>query len=227
MIINIVTIMKTLIGTVSSERLRWVTLVVVCFGQLMLVLDTTIVNVALPAMQRDLHFSQSSLTWVVNAYLISYGSFLLLAGRLGDLIGRKRVFLSGLVVFTVASALCGLAVDQSMLVAARFLQGIGGAMSTASILALITTGFPAAGERARAMSIYTFVIASGGSLGLLAGGVLTQSISWHWIFFVNLPIGLATFLLGRALIEGDEGAGLGRDVDVLGSLLVTAALMVG
>jgi EmrB/QacA subfamily drug resistance transporter len=211
----------------ASDRRRWIALVVVCLGQLMIVLDTTIVNVALPSLQRDLHFSQSNLTWVVNAYLITYGSFLLLAGRLGDLVGRKKVFLAGLVVFTVASALCGLAQDQAMLVGARFLQGIGGAMSTASILALIATGFEAGAERARAMSVYTFVLASGGSLGLLAGGVLTQTISWHWIFFVNLPIGIATFVLGSALIEENEGIGLRRGVDWLGSILVTAALMLG
>jgi EmrB/QacA subfamily drug resistance transporter len=211
----------------TVDRKRWITLVVVCLGQLMIVLDTTIVNVALPSLQRDLHFTQASLTWVVNAYLITYGSFLLLAGRLGDLIGRKRVFLAGLVVFTAASALCGLAVDQTMLVVARFLQGVGGAMSTSSILALIATGFPAPLERAKAMSVYTFVLASGGSIGLLAGGVLTQSISWHWIFFVNLPIGVATFVLGRALIEENDGSGLDRRVDVLGSVLVTAALMTG
>jgi EmrB/QacA subfamily drug resistance transporter len=213
--------------TTTNDRRRWIVLVVVCLGQLMIVLDTTIVNVALPSLQRDLHFSQANLTWVVNAYLITYASFLLLAGRLGDLVGRKKVFLAGLVVFTVASALCGLAQDQAMLVAARFLQGIGGAMSTASILALIATGFPKPLERAQAMSVYTFVLAGGGSLGLLAGGVLTESINWHWIFFVNLPIGVATFLLGSALIEENEGIGLGHGVDVLGSILVTAALMIG
>jgi EmrB/QacA subfamily drug resistance transporter len=218
--------MFTSINT-SSDRLRWITLVVVCLGQLMIVLDTTIVNVALPSLQHDLHFTQANLTWVVNAYLISYGSFLLLAGRLGDLLGRKRVFLAGLVLFTAASALCGLATDQAMLIGARFLQGIGGAMSTSSILALIATAFPAPLERAKAMSVYTFVLAGGGSIGLLAGGVLTQSISWHWIFFVNLPIGIATFFLGRALITESAGTGLDRRIDVLGSALVTVGMMVG
>jgi EmrB/QacA subfamily drug resistance transporter len=209
----------------SDDRRRWVTLIVICLGQLMIVLDTTIVNVALPSIQRDLHFTQASLTWVVNAYLISYGSLLLLAGRLGDLIGRKRVFLGGLVVFTLASALCGAAPDQTMLIAARFLQGVGGAMATSSILALIAIGFPAPLERAKAMSLYTFVIAGGGSTGLIAGGLLTQSLSWHWIFFVNLPIGVATFLLGRRLIVENAGLGLAGGIDLAGSVLVTLALM--
>jgi EmrB/QacA subfamily drug resistance transporter len=210
-----------------SERRRWIALVVVCLGQLMIVVDSTIVNVALPAIQRDLHFSQANLAWVVDAYMITYGGFLLMAGRLGDLIGRKRVFLSGLVLFVAASAVCGLAGDQTVLIIARFVQGIGGAVSAAVIVAIVATGFPRPVERATAMSVYTFVAVSGGSLGLLLGGALTQAIGWHWIFFINLPIGVATFLLGRALIEETEGIGLGEGVDVLGSLLVTAALMLG
>jgi len=212
---------------VANDRRRWLALVVVCFGQLMIVLDSTIVNVALPAIQRDLHFTQADLTWVVNAYLITYGSFLLLAGRAGDLIGRKRVFLAGVVVFTVASALSGLAYDPTTLIMARFLQGIGGALSAGVILALIVTGFPKPGERAQAMSIFAFVVAGGGSLGLLAGGTLTQMVSWHWIFFINLPIGVATLLLGSWLIEEHEGIGLRQGVDVAGSILVTAAMMLG
>jgi EmrB/QacA subfamily drug resistance transporter len=210
-----------------SDRRRWLALVVVCFGQLMIVLDSTIVNVALPAIQRDLHFSQASLTWVVNAYLITYGSFLLLAGRAGDLIGRKKVFVAGVAVFTLASVLSGMAYDPATLIAARFLQGLGGALSAGVILALIVTGFPKPQERAQAMSIFTFVIAGGGSLGLLAGGMLTQMINWHWIFFINLPIGVGTALLGWWLIEENDGIGLGRGVDVAGSILVSASMMLG
>jgi EmrB/QacA subfamily drug resistance transporter len=209
----------------SGERRRWLALVVVCLAQLMIVLDTTIVNVALPAIQRDLHFSQSDLTWVVNAFLVTFGSFLLLAGRLGDLFGRKRVFLTGVVLFTAASVLCGLASDQGMLIAARFLQGIGAAAQASVILAIIVTEFQEPGERARAMSAYVFVAVAGGSLGLLAGGSLTQLLSWHWIFFVNLPIGAATFALGRALIPADRVLGPRGRIDWLGALLVTASLM--
>ncbi|MGH2856898.1 MAG: MFS transporter, partial [Solirubrobacteraceae bacterium] len=171
----------------GSDRRRWIGLAVVCLAQLMIVLDTTIVNVALPSIQRDLHFGQGSLTWVVNAFLITYGSLLLLAGRLGDLLGRRRVFLVGLVVFTVASALCGVADSQAMLVGARFLQGVGAALQASVILAIIAIEFPAPRERARAMSAYVFVAVAGGSVGLLAGGALTQALDWHWIFFVNLP----------------------------------------
>jgi len=174
-----------------------------------------------------LHFTQANLAWVIDAYMIAFGSFLLFAGRLGDLIGRKRVFLSGLVVFTLASAACGLATDQSVLVAARFVQGLGGAVASAVILALIVTDFPQPRDRAIAMSVYTFVVSSGGSIGLLAGGALTQSLDWHWIFFVNVPIGIAAFLLGRALIEESEGIGLDKGIDWLGSILVTVALMIG
>jgi EmrB/QacA subfamily drug resistance transporter len=210
-----------------SDRRRWLALVVVCFGQLMIVLDSTIVNVALPSIQRDLHFTQANLTWVVNAYLLTYGSFLLLAGRAGDLIGRKRVFLAGVAVFTVASVLSGLAADPATLIGARFLQGLGGALSAGVILALIVTGFPKPYERAQAMSIFTFVVAGGGSLGLLAGGMLTQLINWHWIFFINLPIGVGTMLLGWWLIEDTEGIGLSDGVDVAGSILVSAAMGLG
>jgi EmrB/QacA subfamily drug resistance transporter len=191
----------------------------------MIVLDTTIVNVALPRIQRDLHFTQGDLTWVINAFLVTFGSFLLLAGRLGDLVGRKRVFLLGVTVFTAASALCGLSGSQDMLIAARFIQGVGAAMQASVILAIIVTEFPEPGDRARAMSAYVFTAVAGGSLGLLAGGVLTQALSWHWIFFINLPIGAATAALGIVLIPGDKGAGLGRGIDWLGSVLVTVSLM--
>lgn len=217
----------TLTQAPSGDRRRWLALVVICFGQLMIVLDSTIVNVALPAIQRDLHFTQANLTWVVNGYLIAYGSLLLLAGRAGDLIGRKRVFLAGVAVFTVASGLDGLAVDSTTLIAARLLQGVGGAMSAGVILALIVTGFPKPGERAQAMSIFMFVIAGGGSLGLLAGGTLTQLINWHWIFFINLPIGVGTMLLGSWLMEEHEGLGLSRGVDIAGSILISAAMVIG
>jgi len=200
-------------------------LVVVCLAQLMIVLDTTIVNVALPSIQHDLHFSQGNLTWVVNAFLVTFGSFLLLAGRVGDLVGRKRVFLAGLVLFTAASVLCGAAPSQGFLIAARFIQGIGAAMQASVILAIIVTEFPQPQDRARAMSAYVFTAVAGGSLGLLAGGALTEALSWHWIFFVNLPIGLAAMVFGRMLIPEDRGMGLGHGVDWLGSALVTVSLM--
>ena len=206
---------------------RWIALVVLCIGMLMIVLDVTVVNVALPSIQADLGFSQSSLAWVVNAYLISFGGLLLLAGRLGDLMGRKRVFMIGLALFTAASLVCGLAQSQEMLVAARFVQGIGGAMTSAVILGMIVTMFPEPGEQAKAIGIYTFVASAGGSIGLLAGGVLTEGINWHWIFFVNLPIAVGTAVLAVRLIEADEGIGVRRGADVLGAALVTGSLMLG
>ena len=201
-------------------------LVVVCLGQLMMVVDMTIVNVALPVIQRDLRFSQADLTWVVGAYLISYGSFLLLAGRLGDLIGRKHVFLAGAALFTVASLACGLAESQFTLIAARFVQGIGGAIATSVIIALIVTDFPRVDERVKAMGAYMFVVTSGGSLGLLLGGALVQSVDWHWIFTVNVPIGIAVLALGARLIENRPGLGLRSGIDVAGSMLMTAAMMI-
>src|SRR5229473_106256 len=219
--------MKIHSSAIRPDPRRWLALIVVCFGQLMIVLDSTIVNVALPSIQRDLRFSQADLTWVVNAYLITYGSLLLLAGRAGDLFGRKKVFLAGVAVFTAASVISGFAYDPVVLVLARFLQGAGGALSAGVILALIVTGFPKPVERAQAMSIFTFVIAGGGSLGLLAGGLLTESINWHWIFFINLPIGLATFVAGVRLIDETDGIGIGQGVDVVGSILVTAATVLG
>jgi EmrB/QacA subfamily drug resistance transporter len=209
----------------SGDRRRWLALGVVCMAQLMIVLDTTIVNVALPDIQRDLGFSQGNLTWVINAFLVTFGSFLLLAGRLGDLFGRKRVFLAGVTLFTVASILCGLAPSEGALIGARFIQGIGAAVQASVILAIIVTEFPQPAERARAMSAYVFVAVAGGSLGLLAGGALTQVLSWHWIFFVNLPIGVATLALGRALIPADAERGKTGRIDWFGAILVTASLM--
>ncbi len=210
--------------TSTTDRRRWLALAIVCMAQLMIVLDTTIVNVALPAIQHDLHFTQGNLTWVINAFLVTFGSFLLLAGRLGDLIGRRSVFLAGVLIFTFASALCGIAPNQGILIGARFLQGVGAAAQGSVILAIIVTEFPQPSERARAMGAYVFTAVAGGSLGLLAGGVLTEALSWHWIFFVNLPIGAATFALGQRLIPRDKGLGLDNGVDWLGSVLVTTSL---
>ena len=210
-----------------AERTRWIALVVLCAGMLMIVLDATIVNVALPSIQGDLGFSQANLAWVVNAYLIAFGGLLLLAGRLGDLIGRRRVFMVGLAVFTGASLLCGLAQSQALLIGARFVQGVGGAMTSAVILGMIVTMFPEPRDQAKAIGVYSFVASAGGSIGLLAGGVLTQAINWHWIFFVNLPIGAATALLAARLVDDDEGIGLRQGADVLGAVLVTGALMLG
>jgi EmrB/QacA subfamily drug resistance transporter len=210
-----------------DDRSRWIALVVLCVGMLMIVLDVTVVNVALPSIQSDLGFAQSSLAWVVNAYLISFGGLLLLAGRLGDLLGRRRVFLSGLGLFTAASMLCGLSDSQGVLVAARFIQGIGGAMTSAVILGMIVTMFPRPGEQAKALGVYAFVASAGGSIGLLAGGVLTQAISWHWIFFINVPIGIATGSLALRVLPADRGIGLRAGADALGALLVTGALMLG
>jgi EmrB/QacA subfamily drug resistance transporter len=210
-----------------TDRNRWIALYVLCTGMLMIVLDVTVVNVALPTIQDDLGFSQSSLAWVVNAYLISFGGLLLLAGRLGDLLGRSRMFLAGLGVFTVASLLCGLAQSQEVLVAARFLQGIGGAMTSAVILGMIVTMFPEPREQAKAIGVFAFVASAGGSIGLLAGGVLTQALSWHWIFFINVPIAIVTALLARRLLEREEGIGLREGADVPGAVLITSALMLG
>ena len=210
-----------------TDRNRWIALYVLCVGMLMIVLDATVVNVALPSIQDDLGFSQSSLAWVVNAYLIAFGGLLLLAGRFGDLIGRKTVFMAGLALFTAASLLCGIAESQGLLVGARFVQGVGGAMTSAVILGMIVTMFPEPREQAKAIGVFSFVAAAGGSVGLLAGGVLTQSINWHWIFFVNIPIGIATALFAVRLVERDKGMGFGRGADVLGAILITASLMLG
>ncbi len=210
----------------TVSRRAWIALAVVCLGQFMVVLDSSIVNVALEDIQVDLHFSAAALTWVVNAYLVTFGSFMLVAGRLGDLVGRRRVFLVGVALFTLASAACGFADSQGLLIAARFVQGIGGAIAFSVTIALIVSEFPDPADRAKAMSAYMFVAVGGGSVGLLLGGLITQSVDWHWIFFINLPIGAATLLLGRAFIDERESIGLDGGVDWLGSLLVTVALMI-
>ena len=206
---------------------RWPALYVLSTAVLMIVLDATIVNVALPSIKDDLGFSQSELAWVVNAYLIAFGGLLLLVGRIGDLIGHRRVFLIGLAVFTAASLAGGLAESQAMLIAARFVQGAGGALASAVILGMIVTMFPEPREQAKAIGVYGFVASAGGSIGLLAGGVLTDLINWHWIFFVNVPIGLATGLLSLRFVEDRPGLGLREGADIPGALLVTSGLMLG
>jgi EmrB/QacA subfamily drug resistance transporter len=211
----------------AADRSRWIALVVLCVGALMIILDMTIVNVALPSIQHDLGFTQSNLAWVVNAYLITFGGLLLLAGRIGDLIGRRKVFMLGLVVFIAASALCGAAQSQTLLIVARFVQGVGGALASAVILGMIVTMFPDPGEQAKAIGVFSFVASAGASIGLLAGGVITQAINWHWIFFVNLPIGVLTGVLALRLVGRDQGIGLRGGADVTGAALVTGALMLG
>ena len=213
--------------TSTTDRNRWAALYVLCAGMLMIVLDATIVNVALPSIQDDLGFTASGLAWVVNAYLIAFGGLLLLAGRLGDLIGQRRVFLTGLVVFTAASLLCAVAQTQEMLIAARFVQGIGGALTSAVVLGMIVTMFPQPGEQAKALGVYGFVASAGGSIGLLAGGVLTDLISWNWIFFINLPIGVATGVLALRLIEPRPGIGVEAGADLRGAALLIVGVMLG
>ena len=222
-----VTAQSTTDTAATGDRRRWLALYVLCVGMLMIVLDATVVNVALPSIQDDLGFSQNNLAWVVNAYLIAFGGLLLLAGRIGDLIGQRRIFLIGLTVFTVASLLCAVAQSQGVLIAARFVQGVGGALTSAVILGMIVTMFPEPREQAKAIGVYTFVAVAGGSIGLLVGGVLTEAINWHWIFFVNLPIGVATGLFALRLVDGDEGIGLKAGADLPGAVLLTGGLMLG
>jgi len=211
----------------NTERSRWIALYVLCTGMLMIVLDVTVVNVALPYIQSDLGFSNASLAWVVNAYLIAFGGLLLLAGRLGDLIGRQRIFLLGLAIFTVASAVCGVAQNGLMLVVARFVQGAGGALTSSVILGMIVTMFTQPREQAKAIGVFAFVASAGGAVGLLAGGVLTQAINWHWIFFINVPIGIATAACARRWVPADPGTGLRTGLDLTGAGLVTVGLMLG
>ncbi|HET7867035.1 MAG TPA: DHA2 family efflux MFS transporter permease subunit [Burkholderiaceae bacterium] len=207
------------------DRQRWLALLVLCAGVLMIVLDTTIVNVALPSIRTDLGFSETSLVWVVNAYMLTFGGFLLLGGRLGDLYGHRRMFLLGLVLFTLASLGCGLAPSQGLLIAARAVQGLGGAVVSAVSLSLIMTLFTEPAERARAMGVYGFVCAGGGSIGVLLGGLLTSALSWHWIFLVNLPIGVAVHAACRALLPDSRGPAATVRLDLAGAVTVTSALM--
>jgi EmrB/QacA subfamily drug resistance transporter len=211
----------------TNDRRRWLALYVLCAGVLMIVIDATIVNVALPSIQDDLGFSQSNLAWVVNAYLIAFGGLLLLSGRIGDLIGQRRIFLIGLAIFTAASLACAGAQSQGMLIAARFVQGVGGALTSAVILGMIVMMFPEPRDRAKAIGVYGFVASAGGSIGLLLGGILTQAINWHWIFFVNVPIGIATGLLARRLVQSRPGIGLQAGADLPGALMLTSGLMLG
>ncbi|MGS0896301.1 DHA2 family efflux MFS transporter permease subunit [Burkholderia stagnalis] len=204
---------------------RWYALIVLCLGVLMIVLDSTIVNVALPSISTDLRFTETALVWVVNAYLLTFGGCLLLGGRLGDLYGQRRMFLAGLVVFTLASLACGLAQSQAMLIAARAVQGFGGAIVSAVSLSLIMNLFTEPGERARAMGVYGFVCAGGGSIGVLLGGLLTSTLSWHWIFLVNLPIGIAVYALCVALLPRMRAPAGAARLDVAGAIAVTASLM--
>ena len=211
--------------TSLDMRRRWLALYVLCLGDLMIVLDGTIVNVALPSIRDDLGFSQTSLAWVVNAYLLTFGGFLLLGGRLGDLFGHRRMFLSGIGLFTAASLACGVASSQEFLIAARAVQGLGGAVVSAVALSLLMMLFTEQADRAKAMGVFGFVLSGGGVVGVLAGGILTDLLSWHWIFLVNLPIGIAVFLLTLRLLPADgEAMATGR-VDYAGAITVTGALM--
>ncbi len=186
--------------TVADSRTRWIALIVLCLGTLMIVLDTTIVNVALPSIREDLGFSETSLAWVVNAYLLTFGGFLLLGGRLGDLLGHRRLFVMGITLFTLASLACGLSTSQGFLVGARAVQGLGGAVTSAVSLSLIMMLFTDVAERTKAMGVFGFVAAGGGSVGVLLGGVLTDVLSWHWIFLVNVPIGVAVCALSLRIL---------------------------
>ncbi len=215
------------ITTPTNDRARWLALTTLCASMLMIVLDSTIVTVALPAIQTDLNIATTSLGWVINAYLIAFGGLLLLAGRLGDLLGRRRVFITGLTLFTLASLLCGIATTPTQLITARFLQGIGGALTSAVSLGMLVTLFPEPHHRAKAIGAFSFVSAAGASIGLISGGILTQTLSWPWIFLVNLPIGIAAILLALRLLPADPGIGLRQGADILGALLVTSGLMLG
>jgi len=208
-----------------DSRTRWLALLVLCLGDVMIVLDTTIVNVALPSIRDDLGFSETSLAWVVNAYVLTFGGFLLLGGRLGDLFGYRRLFLAGVALFTLASLACGLATSQGVLVAARAIQGLGGAVVSAVALSLIMILFTEPAERAKAMGIFGFVLSGGGSAGVLLGGVLTDTLDWHWIFLVNIPIGVLVLALSLRLLPGTAGQAAGQRLDVAGAFTVTAALM--
>ncbi len=210
---------------ITDSRTRWIALIILCLGTLMIVLDTTIVNVALPSIREDLDFSETSLAWVVNAYLLTFGGFLLLGGRLGDLLGHRRLFLMGITLFTLASLACGLSTTQGFLVGARAVQGLGGAVTSAVSLSLIMTLFTDVGERTKAMGVYGFVAAGGGSVGVLLGGVLTDVLSWHWIFLVNVPIGAAVCVFALRILPAGRGQATSQRLDVGGAVTVTASLM--
>src|SRR5689334_20007295 len=209
----------------DDAKKRWWALYVLCSGVLMIVLDTTIVNVALPSIREDLHFTETSLVWVVNAYMLTFGGFLLLGGRLGDLFGSRRLFLLGLVFFTAASVGCGLANSQGMLIAARAIQGIGGAVVTAVALSLIMNLFTDGAERAKAMGIYGFVCSAGGSVGVLLGGFLTTTLNWHWIFLVNVPIGVLVYVASARLLPADRARTGAVKLDFAGAITVTSSMM--
>jgi EmrB/QacA subfamily drug resistance transporter len=208
-----------------DSRRRWLALIVLCLGDVMIVLDSTIVNIALPSIRRDLSFTQASLAWVVNGYLLTFGGFLLLGGRLGDLFGHRRLFLSGIGLFTLASLVCGLSNSQALLVGARAVQGVGGAVVSAVALSLIMSLFTKPAERARAMGFFGFVAAGGGSIGVLLGGILTSALNWHWIFFVNLPLGVAVCVLTVMVLPADALQRTGARLDVAGAITVTTALL--
>jgi len=209
----------------EHDRTRWLALYVLCAGSLMIVLDMTIVNVALPSIRTDLGFTETSLAWVVNAYLLTFGGFLLLGGRLGDLFGHRRLFLAGITLCTLASAACGLSDSQGTLIAARAVQGLGGAVASAVSLSLIMNLFTSPADRAKAMGVFGFVASGGGSIGVLLGGVLTGTINWHWIFLINLPIGVAVVLFSLRLVPTESGSGVFGRIDFGGAVTVTAALI--
>jgi len=208
-----------------DNRTRWIALYVLCLGDIMIVLDGTIVNVALPSIRDDLSFSQTSLAWIVNAYLLTFGGFLLLGGRLGDLFGHRRLFLIGVALFTAASLGCGLANSQGLLIAGRAVQGVGGAIVSAVALSLLMLLFTEQADRAKAMGVFGFVLSGGGVIGVLAGGILTDLLSWHWIFLVNLPVGVAVFILSLRLLPAEHGPAATGTVDYAGAITVTTALM--
>jgi EmrB/QacA subfamily drug resistance transporter len=209
----------------DSSKSRWLAFAVLCAVQLMVIIDTSIVNIALPSIQASLGFTQANLAWIANAYTIAFGGLLLLSGRLGDLIGRKNMFMAGLLVFTASSLLCGVAVNQAMMIIGRALEGAGAAMAAAVVIGMVVTIFRERREQAKAIAAFSFVAAAGGTIGILAGGVLTQEISWRWVFFINLPIGVAAILAAIPLVAADRGLGLRAGADVIGATLVTVGLM--
>src|SRR5579884_3896221 len=208
-----------------TNRTRWLALVILCVGDLMIVVDTTVVNVALPSIRHDLGFSQTSLAWVVNAYMLTFGGFLLLAGRFGDIFGHRRLFLGGTAAFTIASLVCGVSTTKWMLIGARAVQGLGGAVVSAVAFSLIVVLFTEPSERAKAMGVFGFVMSGGGSIGVLAGGVLTDLVGWHWIFLVNLPIGAVVTLTGLKLLPTIHTGAERHRLDVGGAVAITAAMV--